>query len=239
MGILNFEEEGNLDSVVYFLSEALRGAVEAGDALQHSICVTPHIAPDMDCSQIADQLAMFRRQTNELWSLEVLMLTKILRARDLAKELRFQEPQLKPEIETFRLATVMAEDLLDVLMPVKETIFNGAVQPRRFLEARGHFDLENSGSYDAMPAYRIAGELDVRLLVDACETLHFGVAARYGFETSALGIESNTNDQRFGLNSEAIEEPFLLSDWGEIIGDPVSSMAPKQRAVVGKQSLIH
>lgn len=218
MGFLSNENENHLESIIYFLSEALRAAIEAGDSLQQSPCVMPQIRPGMDCSEIAGQLAAFRNHVRTLWSAEILLLTKILRARDLAKELRLQEPELKPEIDTFRLATVMAADLRDVLMPDVDKVFNGSENPKRFLEARGYGDVESSATKQPLPGYKIAGLLDVRLLIDACEHLHFGLATRYGFGASTSA--AITADLTASGDGEGrFEEPFLLTELGEILAD--------------------
>ncbi|NJM35474.1 MAG: hypothetical protein HC850_13080 [Rhodomicrobium sp.] len=210
MGILSTEDEEHLESIVYFLSEALRGAIEVGDGLQQSPCTMPQIKPGMDCSEIAGQLAAFRQHVNDLWSCEMMLLTKLLRARELAKELRVYEQELRPEIDTFRLATVMAPDLRDMLMPDEEHVFNGAVHPKRFLEMRGYDENEGAIPGEPLLGYRIAGALDVRLLLDACETLHFGLAARYGVGPMPVTAHPLIPQE---------DEPFLLTDLGEIVTD--------------------
>jgi len=228
MRILSTNDEGHLESIVYFLSEALRAAIEAGDRLQQSVRSEPQIAPGMDCSEIANQLASFRHFTQSLWSCEVLMLAKILRARDLAKELRLYEPELKPEIDTFRLATVISADLQDMLLPAAQNVFNGAIQPKRFLEARGYPESDGVAAGDALLGYRVAGQVDVRLLLDACAALHFGLAARYGFDSApSQSMVAESRDEPMLLEDEVeeMEELFLLTDLGEIVAD-APTMAP-------------
>jgi hypothetical protein len=216
MGFFSPDGEYHVESIVFFLSDALRGAVEAGDSLQHSVCSLPQFAPGMECSAMLDRLAGFRDQTSQLWSLELMMLTKILRAGELAKELRPIEPQLRPEIDTFRLATVMATDLRDMLMPDAERSFNGAVQqPKRFLETRGYVEGDGAARSEVSGGYQIAGQVDVRLLMDACEALHFSLAGRYGVGTEPLTLTDIVDEPAAIAASE--EEPFLLSDLAEIV----------------------
>lgn len=229
MEIFNTEGEDHLGSIVYFLSESLRSAIEAGDALQQSVCEAPQFAPHMETCEIADRLAGFRRQMSELWGREMLMLTKIVRAGELARELRLFEAELKPEIDTFRLATVMAAELRDRLLPTIHTTFNGAVQPKRFFEARGHFSTDSVAIGDTAPAYRVAGEVDVRLLIDACEALHFSLAGRYGMETTALLLDVADEVISDALPGEDLEEPFLLSEL-EIVSETASGPQPFWRS---------
>ena len=221
MGLLSTVDEGHLESIVYFLSEALRTAIEAGDSLQQSGCDVPHLDHGMDCGEITDKLATFRQYIHGLWSREVLLIAKILRARELAKELRVHEPELRPEIDTFRLATVSSADMQETLLPDAQNLFNGAVQPKRFLETRGYSAIDDAGG--ALLGYRIAGRIDVRLLLDACEALHFGLAARYGFDSLPMRAMLATDEEPMLLEDEA-ETPFLLTDFGEIVAEAPAAM---------------
>lgn len=223
MGTLFPETESHLESIVYFLSESLAAAIEAGDQLQHSICDRPHIEPGMDCSEIAGQLARFRHCMQELWEREMFMLTKILRANDLARELRSYEHELKPEIDTFRLTSIMANNLRNMLMPDAETVFNGSIEPKRFLESRGHVFKEGRRRNEALHGYKVAGEVDVRLLLDACETLHYSLAARYGFDRSLMEHTGVNIPSAPELMNSGDQETLLLSDFGEILSDPLAT----------------
>jgi hypothetical protein len=230
MGLLSTRDEAHLDSIVYFLSEALRAAIGAGDSLQQSGYDMPQIDHGMDCGEITERLASFRQCVQALWSREVLMIAKILRARELAKELRVHEPELRPEIDTFRLATVRSSDMQEMLQPDAQKLFNGAVEPKRFLETRGYNATCNTGSADPLLGYRLAGQVDVRLLLDACEALHFGLAARYGFDAlPARAMFASDDDEALLLENEA-EAPLLITDLGEIVADAPAVMPLDWRA---------
>lgn len=235
MGLLSTVDEGHLESIVYFLSEALRAAIEAGDSLQQSGCDVPHLDQGMDCAEIADRLASFRQYIQDLWSREVLLIAKILRARELAKELRVHEPELRPEIDTFRLATVNSADMQETLLPDAQNLFNGAVQPKRFLEARGYSAIDDAGGEHSLLGYRIAGQVDVRLLLDACEALHFGLAARYGFDSLPMRAIRARDDEEPMLLDEVAEVPFLLTDFGEIVTETPSVVTLDWRAPFPRQ----
>ncbi len=224
MGTLFPDTDSHLESIVYFLSESLAAAVEAGDRLQDSICRLPNIEPGMDCAQVSSQLAGFRRTMEDLWACELLMLTKILRANDLAKELRPYAPELKAEIDTFRLTSVMARDLQDMLLPKTDAVFNGTMEPKRFLESRGHTFGSGGASSDMLAGYKIAGQVDVRLLLDACEALHYSLSSRYGFADSipeSHRPEAGAPPPAMPAH-EAGQDALLLSDFGEIVSDPLA-----------------
>ena len=237
MGLLSTVDEGHLESIVYFLSEALRAAIEAGDSLQQSGCDVPHLDHAMDCGEITDKLATFRQYIHGLWSREVLLIAKILRARELAKELRVHEPELRPEIDTFRLATVSSADMQETLLPDAQNLFNGAVQPKRFLETRGYSAVDEAGGADSLLGYRIAGRVDVRLLLDACEALHFGLAARYGFDSLPMRAMLATDEEPMLLEDEA-EGPFLLTDFGEIVAEAPAAMPFDWRGIFPRQPVL-
>jgi hypothetical protein len=224
MATLFPESDSHLESIVYFLSESLVAAVQAGDRLQHSVCRSPHIEPGMNCTEIAGQLAGFRKTMQDLWECELMLVTKILRASEMAKELRNYEHELKPEIDTFRLTAIMANDLRDRLLPKADLIFNGQSEPKRFLESRGHV-LEGGAVRDEpLRGYRIAGETDVRLLLDACEALHYSLAARYGSRVPALTLTDQRTERLTAQRIAASEEDELLElNLDEIVADPLAS----------------
>jgi hypothetical protein len=221
MGILTSDEEGHVESIVYFLTEALRAAVENGDSVHQSLCEAPQLSPNMSCDEITDRLAAYRRHSRAIWSYEALMVAKIMRARELAKELRGIEAELRPELDIFRLATVSCADLQEILLPSAQNIFNGVDQ--RSFNDRGTSMFDGARA-DPLSAYRIAGHTDITLLLGACEALHFALAARYGME--ALPMRFTTGERMMEeplLLDEAIDEiddeAFLLTDFCEVLPD--------------------
>jgi hypothetical protein len=197
MGIMTTDDDGHVESIVFFLTEALRAAVDSGDSVEQSLCEAPTLSPNMNCAEIADRLALYRKHLRAIWSYEVLMVAKIMRARELAKELRAMEPEFRPELDTFRLATVSCADLKELLMPSAQNLFNG-IDHARAEDTSFFYD---GARTDPLAGYRIAGHTDMRLLLSACESLHFALAARYNFDS----LPSRYSD-------DALEEPLLLDD---------------------------
>jgi hypothetical protein len=220
MGIMTTDDDGHVESIVYFLTEALRAAVESGDSVQQSLCEAPQLSPNMSCNEIADKLALYRKHLRAVWSYEVLLVAKIMRARELSKELRALEAELRPELDTFRLATVSCADLKEMLMPSAQNAFNGVDQPRFAYSEHG---AAGGATADPLAGYRIAGHTDMRLLLRACEALHYGLAAHYGFEP--LPSRSRSHEPRVEeplvLDEPADgEEAYLLTDFCEILPEP-------------------
>jgi len=228
MGILFDEDDGYQESVVFFLSEALRAAIEIGDGLQQSVGEVPVMQSGMTCVEIAEQLAAFRKRTQNLWGQEVLMAAKIMRARDLCKELRELNPELKPEIDTFRLATTSIPEVQEMLLPTADYFFNGAMQPKRFLEERGHGAANSVGHTDPIAGYMVAGHTDVRLLLTACETLHFGLAAHYGFDALPSRSRISQIDEPLLLDDE-VDSTLLLTDLCDILSEPLPQWLTRDR----------
>jgi hypothetical protein len=212
-------DDDHVESIVYFLAESLRAAIESGDSVQQSLLEAPQLSPNMTCGEIADRLAVYRKHLRAIWSYEVLMVAKIMRARELAKELRALEPEIKPELDTFRLSTVSCADLKDRLLPSAQNIFNGIDQGRQTSDEFG--DLFDGAKADPLAGYRIAGHTDLYMLLRACEDLHFALAARYAFEplrthayaAQPMAEQAALNDAGNG------EEAFLLTDFCEILPD--------------------
>lgn len=217
MGILSTEAQDHTESVVYFLCEALRSAVEVGISLEQGAYDAPQIAPSMDCAEIADKLAEFRQHMHELWSCEVLMVAKILRARDLATELKSCEPELKAELDVFRLATANCTMLRDLLTPKAQNMFDGACHPRQFLQDR------YSAAYDPDDtnprSYRIAGHTEIEQLLDACEALQYGLAAHYGFDAPPMRMRQSM------IMRDGEAEVLLLTDFGEMLIEDIMPAA--------------
>ena len=212
-------DDDHVESIVYFLAESLRAAIESGDSVQQSLLEAPQLSPNMTCGEIADRLAVYRKHLRAVWSYEVLMVAKIMRARELAKELRALEPEIRPELDTFRLSTVSCADLRDLLLPSAQNNFNGIDQGRRFSDEFGaSFD---GAKADPLAGYRIAGHTDLRMLLSACEDLHFALAARYAFEplrTHAYAAQPMAEQPILGDAANG-EEAFLLTDFCEILPD--------------------
>jgi hypothetical protein len=201
MGYFTSDEEGHVESIVYFLTEALRAAVENGDSVHQSLCEAPQLSPNMNCGEIADRLAAYRRHSRAIWSYEALMVAKIMRARELAKELRALDAELRPELDIFRLATVSSSDLQDLMLPNAQNLFHG-VDQYGFGDDRGA-SLFDGVKADPLAGYRIAGHTDMSLLLGACEALHYALAARYGLEPMPT---------RFATGGAIMEEPLLLEE---------------------------
>jgi hypothetical protein len=148
------------------------------------------------------------------------MVAKIMRARELAKELRAMEAELRPELDIFRLATVSCTDLQELLLPSAQNRFNGVDQHRSDDYGSSLFDGIKA---DPLAGYRIAGHTDMSLLLGACEALHYALAARYGMEPLPPRFSTGEYIAEEPLlldeTVDEADEAFLLTDFCEIVPD--------------------
>lgn len=236
MGVRSSDED-HVESIVYFLTEALRAAVESADSVQLSLCDAPQLSSNMNCGEIAERLALYRKHRRAVWSYEVLMVAKIMRARELARDLRMLDLELRPEIDTFRLATVSCPDLQDLLMPNAQSVFHGLDHSHRlYHDTSALFD--GAAKSDPLDGYRIAGHTEMSLLLSACESLHFALAARYGYDALPARYYGGEPMEEPLLLSDAIDgdEAFLLTDFCEILPETGAPVGTEWRAAYGGNS---
>jgi hypothetical protein len=122
-------------TVVYLLKDALRSAVE--DAL---FCErTSFPKPDVKGAghaEISARLGRFRDACNVFREREALMLTKLLRARTWAVELRKLAPELQEEVDQFVDATERCQKLQAEFIRDAQRMFHGGGSLSRFLTRR-------------------------------------------------------------------------------------------------------
>lgn len=188
-----------LDTILYFLSNALNSVIEDNSYFAHYRAAVPRISAGLATAEIASRLAMFREQVCDASEREYMVLTKLARARHWAQELRRHEPHLRADIDTFLSITARGEDLVREAGPDPQSLFDGDAQPKRFLAERlpgGHAAAETALSLmerlsaseagepvsdDAGPRYLIGGELSVDALDEACERLLTRLSMHYGW----------------------------------------------------------
>src|ERR1700742_2779853 len=91
-------------TVVYLLRDALRSSLEDALFFSRTSCPKPDVR-GAGHAEIAARLGRFRNTCCIFMEREALMLTKLLRARAWAVELRRLVPDLQAEVEQFLEAT--------------------------------------------------------------------------------------------------------------------------------------
>lgn len=164
------ETQDDLYTTVYFLRDALNSALEHAAFLKETICRKPHLIRGAGHAEIAARLSRFRSSFNELRSHEAMMVTKLLRAREWAAELKRAAPEIRPDAEQFIDATADCETLHSEYVSDPQRLFHGVDMPVRYLERRqGGFDGDGEIAHQSGRDYRVGGRIDLLELRVACE----------------------------------------------------------------------
>ena len=103
-------QDHDVYTVVYLLKDALRSALS--DAWYFERTALPKTdLKGAGHAEIAAKLGRFRDSCKGFEEREALMVTKLLRARNWAAELRRLEPEFQPDIDIFLDATALCEEI--------------------------------------------------------------------------------------------------------------------------------
>jgi hypothetical protein len=159
-------------TVVYLLRDALISALD--DALFLGRTALPKAdIKGAGHAEIAARLGRFRDSCRNFREREALMLTKLLRARTWAAELRKLTPHMQVEIDQFLDTTEPCEEMKADFQRDAQRMFNGEGSLSRFLAKRKP-DPERarkdvSATYGADGAYLVGGRTALFELKAACE----------------------------------------------------------------------
>ncbi len=190
---INTPQNHDIYTVVYLLKDALRSAL--GDAWFFERTAFPKADVKGAChAEIAARLGRFRDSCKSFQEREALMLTKLMRARTWAAELRRLSPEVQQEIDQFLEATVACEEMQAEFVRDAQRMFHGGGSLSRFLarrkpETEGE-QHENHSPHDG--CYRVGGRTALFELRAACEV-----------------FLSQINDEFFAPNRE---EPLALTE---------------------------
>jgi hypothetical protein len=163
------ESSDGLYTTVYFLRDALESALEHAAYLTATVCRKPDLMRGAGHAEISARLNRFRSSFLELQTREAMMVTKLLRAREWAAELKRAAPQIKSDADQFIDATSICETLQNEYVSDPQRLFHGRELPSRYLERRhGAVDPAADRTTPATE-YRVGGVVDLLELRVACE----------------------------------------------------------------------
>lgn len=159
-------------TVVYLLKDALRSALSDAWFFERTAFPKADVK-GADHPEIAARLGRFRDSCKSFQEREALMLTKLLRARTWAVELRKLAPEIQPEIDQFIDATEACDEMQADFLKDAQRIFNGGRSLARFLSQRKPdvdkpFE-EQSKADTTDGAYLVGGRIALFELRAACE----------------------------------------------------------------------
>lgn len=221
MWMMRRKSAEELDSILYFLSNALTSVIEDNSYLAQHSAMAPKIGAGLATAEIASRLAMFREQVCDVSRREYMVVTKLARARHWARELRRHEPHLRADIDAFLSLTARCEAMARDCAPDPESLFDGEGHPKRFLAGRvpgGRSAAEAALSLmdrlraaergeplanDQVPRYLIGGELSVEALDEVCEGLLARLSEHYGWDED--GADAIGEDEAEARDDEPAE----------------------------------
>ena len=131
----NPDQDHDVYTVVYLLKDALRSALS--DAWYFERTALPKTdLKGAGHAEIAAKLGRFRDSCKSFEEREALMVTKLLRARNWAAELRRLEPEFSLDIDRFLDATSLCEGIQTGFLRDAQRMFNGGMSLVRFLAKR-------------------------------------------------------------------------------------------------------
>jgi hypothetical protein len=157
-------------TVVYLLRDALKSALSDAWYFERTVLQKADLK-GAGHAEIAAKLGRFRDSCKSFEEREALMVTKLLRARSWAAELRKLSPEFQLDIDQFLEATEPCEQLKTEFLRDAQRMFNGGASLARFLSQRkpeaGAAELKSEPSTDAQ--YLVGGQKALYELRGACE----------------------------------------------------------------------
>ena len=165
---LNPPQQHDIYTVVYFLKDALKSALEDAFFFQRTAFPKAEVR-GAGHAEIAARLGRFREGCRTFQEREALMLAKLSRARIWAAELRKIAPEVQHDIDQFLDATETCEELRAEFVRDVQRMFHGGGLLSRFLDRRKP-EAEGRESHCAHDGgYRVGGRTELFELRAACE----------------------------------------------------------------------
>lgn len=180
-------DDEQLQSIVYFLSDHVCCALEAGEAIQALSYEPDEVLSDLTSDEILVRLDDFHQFLNLIRHYEYLVLTRLNQARHWATQLRQMDSGFRPIIDLFTTATSMVDDANGLLGEDDQAVFNGAGEPQHFMESRCLVVRERS--QDGRPKkvsadehFLLGGKVLLEALLEVCNTFHLSLDSRFSFD---------------------------------------------------------
>lgn len=204
---MTYEDEEQLQSIVYFLSDHVCTAIEAGEAIYAQSYEASQSGANLSANQILSGQDEFQRFIDVIRHYEYLILTHLSQARHWGGQLRQLDSEFRPVIDLFATATDLASDANTLLGEDEEAVFNGAGDPLSFIAIREMKILERGA--DGLPLrveigedYLLGGQILLSGLIEVSETFHDTMASRY----AVFNNNSNGADTAHSIASGSAEQ---------------------------------
>jgi len=192
-------------TVVYLLRDALKSALSDAWFFERTALQKVDLK-GAGHAEIAAKLGRFRDSCKNFEEREALMVTKLLRARTWAAELRKLAPEFHPDIDQFTGATAPCEQLQAEFVKDAQRMFNGGTSLARFISRRRPcaIDAEPSGEASSEGHYLVGGQKALYELRVACEVFLSQIDGEF--------FASDAGKEVASVAFLEAEEALLLSD---------------------------
>jgi hypothetical protein len=167
---LNPSQNHDVYTVVYFIKDALKSALNDAWFFERTALPKADLK-GAGHAEISARLGRFRDSAKSFQEREALMLTKLLRARFWAAELRRLAPEFQLDIDQFLDETGVCEQMQAGFLKDAQRMFHGGGSLTRFLSQRKPEPSEASGDDESAAdgSYLVGGLKALYELRAACE----------------------------------------------------------------------
>jgi hypothetical protein len=198
------DQDHDVYTVVYLLKDALRSALSDAWYFERTALQKADIK-GAGHAEIAAKLGRFRDSCRSFEEREALMVTKVLRARNWAAELKRLEPAFQLDIDRFLDETEPCAEIQTGFLRDAQRMFNGGISVVRFLSQRKPdtgADIEAGGQAAADGPYLVGGRMPLSLLAAACDAFLSQIDGEFFSSEPAEGLPYFDGRQ----------EPLLLTE---------------------------
>jgi hypothetical protein len=172
-----------LQSLVYFLTDHLFAAMDAGEKIRVASYTQTPSEQELSSAEIMQELEDQRLFLNELANWEEDLVTKINQARQWSRYLKDHDSSFKPLIELFNSATNPLTDVAAQIADHHDRHFEGGDHPDWFIKSRAMTEKKLPDgrllSLTTRDTYLIGGHLRLGQLLDLLETFLETLEARF------------------------------------------------------------
>jgi hypothetical protein len=165
---INLPQHDDIYAVVYLLKDALRSALEDAWYIEKTALPKADVK-GASHAEIAARLGRFRESCKSFQEREALMLTKLLRARAWAVELKKLNSELQHEIDQFLETTAACSEMQAEFVRDTQRMFHGGGSLIRFLARRKPESESTDRRSERDGSYRVGGRTALFELRAACE----------------------------------------------------------------------
>ncbi len=130
------QDNEQLQSVVYFLSDHLCSAIDIGEEMFNLRYASQEMTSTLTTEDILDRLDEFHQFLDEIRTQEYMFLSKINQVRHWCIHLRHLDLEFRPVIDLFNAATKSVADIEAVLGMNEQSIFDGEHTHQHLIDSR-------------------------------------------------------------------------------------------------------